>query len=244
MIGMEPIFFVLLPLVAFTYAAVGHGGASGYLALMALFGVAVVVMKPTALILNLFVAGISFYQFWKRGYFRWKLFYPFVITSIPAAFVGGYLSVDSHLYKQILGVLLLFAVARMLGLFGKTGDHEREIKLWQGLIVGALIGFFSGLIGIGGGIILSPILLLLGWASVKQTAAVSALFIWVNSLAGFAGLYISGVELHTNFIIFIGLAVLGGLAGAYFGSSVLKNKSLTQFLSVVLLLASIKLMFF
>ena len=240
---MELSFYILLPLVAFIYAAVGHGGASGYLALMALFGVSVLVMKPTALLLNLFVAGISFYQFYKKGYFKWKLFYPFVITSIPAAFVGGYLSVDSHLYKQILGVLLLFAVARMLGLVGSSNANNNEIRLWKGLILGGVIGFFSGLIGIGGGIILTPVILLLGWANVKETAAVSALFIWVNSFAGFTGLYLQGVELHASYLVFIGLAIVGGLAGAYLGSSVLKNKSLTRFLSIVLLLASVKLIF-
>ena len=240
---MELGFYILLPLIAFIYAAIGHGGASGYLALMALFGVSIIVMKPTALLLNIFVAGISFYQFYKKGYFNWNLFYPFVITSIPAAFVGGYLSVDSHLYKQILGVLLLFAVVGMLGLVGSSKAKDNEIRLWQGLLIGAFIGFFSGLIGIGGGIILTPVILLLGWASVKQTAAISALFIWVNSLAGFAGLYIKGVELHSSYLLLIGLAVFGGHAGAHFGSSILKNKGLTRFLSIVLFLASIKLIF-
>ena len=234
---------ILIPVVAFVYAGVGHGGASGYLALMAVMGVSTVVMKPTALILNLFVAAVSFYHFYKRGYFKWKLFYPFIVTSIPAAFIGGYLSVESQLYKQILGVLLLFAVARMLGLFGNKVTNDRELKLWQGLISGGFIGLFSGLIGIGGGIILSPLILLLGWASVKETAAISALFIWVNSLAGFSGLLISGVELHSQYILLIILSVIGAVGGAYFGSSVLKSKGLTRFLSVVLLLAAVKLIF-
>ncbi|MCB0480683.1 MAG: sulfite exporter TauE/SafE family protein [Flavobacteriales bacterium] len=238
---MELWFYILLPLVAFMYAAVGHGGASGYLALMALFGISTIVMKPTALILNLFVAGISFYQFYRKGFFKWRMFYPFVITSIPASFIGGYLSVSSEIYKQILGVLLLFAVMRMLGLFGTPNSKSSELKLWVGLLFGGLIGFFSGLIGIGGGIILSPILLLFGWASVKETAAISALFIWVNSLSGLLGLMTSGVELHSHYLILIALALVGGLTGAYFGSSVLQNKSLSRFLSLVLLLAAIKL---
>lgn len=240
---MEMYFYILLPLVAFIYSAVGHGGASGYLALMALFGVSTAVMKPTALLLNLVVAGISFYLFYRKGFFKWRLFYPFIITSIPAAFLGGYLSVDSTLYKQILGMLLLFAVARMMGLFGKPLQGETTLKLWQGLVVGGSIGFFSGLIGIGGGIVLSPVILLLGWASVKETAAISALFIWANSLAGFSGLMISGVELHSYYYFLIALALAGGLVGAYYGSFVLKTKSLTQFLSVVLLLAAVKLIF-
>lgn len=242
-ISSEVAFYFLLPLVAFIYAAVGHGGASGYLALMALFSFSPEIMKPTALLLNLFVAGISFYLFWKKGYFKWRLFYPFVITSVPAAFIGGFLSVNAQLYKQILGVLLLFAVLRMLGMVGGSNPATRELKLWQGLLVGVVIGFFSGLIGIGGGIILTPLILLLGWASVKETAAISALFIWVNSLAGFSGLYIHGIELHSSSFIFIGLALVGGIVGAYFGSSILKSKGLTRFLSIVLLLASLKLIF-
>lgn len=239
---MEIAFYIILPLVAFMYAAVGHGGASGYLALMAIFGVSALVMKPTALVLNLFVAGVSFYHFYKRGYFKWRLFYPFVITSVPAAFLGGYFSVDSELYKKILGVLLLIAVLRMAGVGGGLRKDQKELNFVLAMAIGLSIGFFSGLIGIGGGIILSPIILLLGWANVKETAAISALFIWINSLSGFVGLYLSGITLQSNLFLLVVLAVVGGLLGAYYGSFVLKNKSLSRLLSMVLLLASIKLL--
>jgi len=230
--------------VAFLYASVGHGGASGYLALMALIGVSSIYMKPTALILNLFVAGIAFLQFRRMGYFKWRLFYPFIITSIPTALLGGYLSIDGDVYKRILGVLLIFAVIRMLWKPSNEILESSRIPILYGLAAGALIGFFSGLIGIGGGIILSPLILVFGWANVKETAAVSALFIWVNSLAGLIGLSISGFELEPNYLLLIALAVLGGFGGAYFGGSKLNSKKLSYLLTGVLALASIKLILF
>lgn len=241
---MEIGLFILLPFVAFLYASVGHGGASGYLALMVLIGVSSIYMKPTALILNLFVAGIAFLQFRRMGYFKWRLFYPFIITSIPTALLGGYLSIDGDVYKRILGVLLIFAVIRMLWKPSNEILESSKIPILYGLAAGALIGFFSGLIGIGGGIILSPLILVFGWANVKETAAVSALFIWVNSLAGLIGLSISGFELEPNYLLLIALAILGGFGGAYFGGSLLNSKKLSYLLTGVLALASIKLILF
>ena len=241
----EPIllgFMLLLPVVAFLYSSVGHGGASGYLALMALFSFSPAVMRPTALLLNLFVAGISFIYFYKNGYFKWRLFYPFAIASIPASFIGGYLSVDPVLYKRVLGVLLIFAILRML-IQKESASKSSPNNTFLALIIGMIIGFFSGLIGIGGGIILSPVLLLLGWADIKQTAAISALFIWVNSLSGFSGLLVGGVQLSGGYALFILLALAGGALGAYFGSGKRVNqKSLRYTLAFVLLLASIKLL--
>ena len=187
-------FYLLLILTAFLYAAVGHGGASGYLALMALFEFTPDVMKPTALLLNIFVAGVSFYSYFRSGYFKWKLFYPFALASIPAAFLGGMISIDAGLYKKILGGLLVFAILRMIGVFGKPTETVREIKLLPALCIGAIIGLFSGMIGIGGGIILSPIILLIGWGKIKETAAVSALFSWVNSVSGIMGQFSKGVR--------------------------------------------------
>lgn len=241
---MELALFILLPFVAFLYASVGHGGASGYLALMAILGVATEFMKPTALILNLFVAGIAFLQFKRMGYFKWRLFYPFIITSIPTALIGGYLNVDSDIYKRVLGILLIFAVIRMVWK-PKTGNHEiSQIPILYGIVAGALIGFFSGLIGIGGGIILSPLILVFGWATVKETAAISALFIWVNSLAGLIGLSVAGFSLEPNYLLLILLAFGGGFCGAYYGGRVLNSRNLSYVLTGVLALASIKLILF
>ena len=147
------VFLLILPIVAFFYASVGHGGASGYLALMALFSVTPELMKPTALLLNLFVAGIAFYYYYKEGFFNKKLFLYFAIASIPMSFLGGYIEVDATIYKKVLAVLLIFGVLRMLNVFGKESSKIKGLKLWQGLLVGGAIGFFSGLIGIGGGVI-------------------------------------------------------------------------------------------
>ncbi|NQY06385.1 MAG: sulfite exporter TauE/SafE family protein [Flavobacteriaceae bacterium] len=237
-------FLILLPIVAFFYASVGHGGASGYLALMAMFSSPIAVMKPTALILNLFVSGVAFYHYYKRRHFDKKLFLSFAISSIPLAYLGGRISVDPKIYKITLGVLLIFAVVKMLGLLGDNETKEVKKFNWSfALIIGAIIGFFSGLIGIGGGIILSPIILLLHWGKMKVAAAVSALFIWVNSLSGLLGQLSTNLELDFQVVWLIVLVLIGGFAGAYFGSQKLNNKKLRLVLALVLLMASIKLIF-
>ncbi|AXP82313.1 Sulfite exporter TauE/SafE [Mariniflexile rhizosphaerae] len=237
------LFLLMLPIVSFLYASVGHGGASGYLALMALFSFSPEIMKPTALLLNLFVAGISFYYYYKGGYFNKKLFLSFAITSIPLAFLGGTIEIDASVYKKILAVLLVFAILKMLNAFGKENGAVKQVKLWQGLFVGGIIGFFSGLIGIGGGIILTPLILLLHWGNMKEAAAVSALFIWVNSAAGLVGQLSSGVHLEIETFVLVAVALIGGVLGAYLGSKKINNQSLRYILAFVLIIASVKLFF-
>ena len=237
------LFLLTLPIVAFLYASVGHGGASGYLALMAIFSFAPETMKPTALLLNLFVAGIAFYHYYKAGYFNKKLFLSFALASIPLAFVGGMIEVDASIYKKLLAVLLIFAILKMLNVFGKESEYIKQVKLWQGLAVGAAIGFFSGLIGIGGGIILTPIILLLHWGKMKEAAAVSALFIWVNSAAGLIGQISSGVKISSQAFILVGVALVGGFLGSYYGSRKFNNSLLRYVLAFVLIIASVKLLF-
>lgn len=232
----------LIALVACAYAMVGHGGASGYLALMALAGMSVAVMRPSALVLNLFVSAISFTQFARAGHFRWKVFLPFALASIPAAWLGAQVQLDPLVYKRILAVCLLFAVARLFGLFGKGSTVLRPVPVVWGLVIGGLLGFVSGMIGIGGGILLSPVLLLLHWADMKTTAATSALFIFVNSAAGLAGALGAGETLSTHMLPWIGAAVLGGLLGGWIGAKRLNELRLKQALGAVLLLASVKLM--
>ncbi|MFH6769120.1 sulfite exporter TauE/SafE family protein [Gaetbulibacter aquiaggeris] len=237
------LFFLILPIVSFLYSSVGHGGASGYLALMALFSFAPETMKPTALLLNLFVAGISFYYYYKEGFFNKKLFISFAISSIPLAFLGGTIEIDASIYKKVLAVLLVFAILKMLNVFGKETDTIKQVKLWQGLIVGGIIGFFSGLIGIGGGIILTPLILLLHWGKMKEAAAVSALFIWVNSASGLIGQLSTGISLSKDSFILVAIAIIGGALGGYFGSKKLNNQKLRYILALVLVMASFKLFF-
>jgi len=236
-------FSLILAIVAFLYGSVGHGGASGYLALMALFGFPLLVMKPTALLLNIFVAGISFGFFKANKYFSWKLFYPFAITSIPAAFVGGGIPINPTLYKQILGIFLFLAILRILGLFGKAASAEsKPVNIPLALVIGLGIGFFSGMIGIGGGIILSPVILLLGWGNLRESAAVSALFIFVNSASGALGFVTNGGEIPQEAFYLIPSALVGGTLGSYYGSSRFSFPVLKYILSAVLFIAFIKLM--
>lgn len=235
------LFFVILSVVAFLYASVGHGGASGYLALMALFAFPSIVMKPTALLLNIFVSGISFWFFKKNNHFKWNLFYPFALTSIPMAFVGGYISINANLYKQILGVFLAFAILKMLNVFGKEKSSIKENNISLSLVIGASIGLFSGMIGIGGGIILSPVIILLGWGNMKQAAAVSALFIFVNSISGIIGFYSKGGIIPNEAWYFIPIAIIGGSLGALYGSQKFNGFVLKYVLAGVLTIAAVKL---
>lgn len=237
------LFYGLLFLVAFLYASVGHGGASGYLALMAIFSIAPEVMKPTALLLNLFVSLTSFIQFYRGRHFLWKIFLPLAIASVPLAFVGGMIALDGSLYKKILGGLLLIPVVRFLFFNNTPADELKKSSPALSLLIGGCIGFLSGLIGIGGGIILSPILLILKWTDQKQTAAISALFIFVNSLSGLAGQLTKGIQFNSNMIWYVVIAFTGGLCGAYFGALRFKQTVLKNVLAVVLLLAVYKLLF-
>ena len=236
-------FCLILPVIAFLYASIGHGGASGYIALMAILSFQTTEIKPTALTLNLFVSGISFYHYYKGGYFNKKLFLIFALTSIPAAFIGGFLDIETEIYKKVLAIFLLVSVIKITNIFSKSKQAQNNFNLIIGLIVGASIGFFSGLIGIGGGIILSPIILLLNWGNMKQAAAVSALFIWVNSFAGLSGQIYAGVNLNPNIAFYIILALLGGFLGSYFGVNKFNNNLVKKILAFVLITASVKLFF-
>ena len=237
------LFYVLLFVVAFLYASVGHGGASGYLALMALFAVSPAVMKPTALLLNLFVSSTSFLQFYRAGHFKWKLFWPFAAASVPLSFIGGTMAIESAVYKKILGALLLVPVIRFF--FFKNTDPKdfRKANIPLALFIGGVIGLLSGMIGIGGGIILSPVMLLLKWADQKQTAAVSAAFIFVNSAAGLGGQLIKGFQFNSYMITYVGIAFAGGLCGAYFGALKFPQTVLKYLLASVLAVAGYKLLF-
>lgn len=236
------IFYILLFIVAFLYSSVGHGGASGYLALMAIYAVSPDLMKPTALMLNLFVSLTSFIQFYRGKHFKWPIFLPLALASIPFAFLGGLISIEADFYKKILGLLLMIPVIRFLFFTNIRIEEIRQNNIYLSVFIGAAIGFLSGLIGIGGGIILSPILLLLRWTDQKQTAAISALFIFVNSLSGLAGYMTKGIEFSQDMFTYVSIAFAGGLMGSYFGSLKFNQNILKNTLAVVLLVAGIKLL--
>jgi uncharacterized membrane protein YfcA len=234
-------FLICLLLISFLYASVGHGGASGYLALMALFGFSPDAMKPIALVLNIVVASLSFFHFYQQHDFPKKLFFWLIVASVPMAFIGGQMKLSDHLYKIILGLLLLIPTLRILI---QSKQEEKEIKPYSiaaTILMGAGIGWVSGMIGIGGGIILSPLLLVLGWASMKQTAAMSAAFIVLNSISGLLGNQQLASIQNDRLMLFIVFAVAGGWLGSWFGSKKYNNYTLRLILSIVLLMASCKL---
>ncbi len=237
------LFYALLFVIAFLYASIGHGGASGYLALMAIYNFTPEVMKPTALLLNLFVSLISFIQFYRAKHFKLKIFIPLALTSIPMAYLGGMQTLSTLVYKKLLGLLLFVPIARFL-LFANTPVTEnRSPNTLISLILGALIGYLSGIIGIGGGILLSPILLFLKWSDQKQTAAISALFIFVNSLSGLAGQFFQGIQFNQMMYLYVVIAFAGGACGAYFGALKFNQTFLKYILASVLLIAALKLLF-
>ena len=239
---IQLLFILLLFVVAFLYASVGHGGASGYLALMALFSMSPAFMKPTALLLNLFVSLSAFILFYRGGHFKWKLFLPFALASVPLSFLGGMIALDAEVYKKVLGALLLIPVIRMLFFPNASEQDLKEGSTGLSVLIGAVIGFLSGLIGIGGGIILSPVLLLLKLTNQNQTAALSALFIFVNSLAGLGGQLSKGLNIESGMFIYAGIAFVGGTLGGWLGASRFNQQILKYLLAVVLLLAAIKLL--
>jgi uncharacterized membrane protein YfcA len=240
---MDWIFFITLFVLAFLYSSVGHGGASGYLAIMALWAFPVIVMKTSALTLNLFVSSVAFYNFYRGGYFRWKILLPLIITSMPLAWMGAAIHVQPKVYKIILGIFLFIATLRMIIQTNTPEGETRPLPVAVALITGAILGFFSGMIGIGGGIILSPLLILMRWSTIKEAAAVSAAFIFLNSASGLTSTIFSstGARWAENIPAMIFITVLGGILGSYTGSFRISGRVLKYMLAGVLFIASFKL---
>ena len=231
-------------LAAFGYAAVGHGGASAYIAAMALAGVAPQEMRPIALVLNVLVSSLGTWKFHRAGHFRWALFWPFAVVSIPFAYLGGAITLPGQAYKILVGIVLLYA-AWQLWRSGRAGDEMREVRqppLLPAMVIGAAMGLLAGLTGVGGGIFLSPLLLMLGWAGTKQTSAVAAPFILVNSLAGLAAIFVVKGAAMPAYVMPLGIAVLaGGWLGAEYGARRFANPLVRRVLAVVLALAGGKM---
>ncbi len=241
----EILIFVslLIGIVAFCYASVGHGGASGYLGVLSFFILAPKELSSTALLLNILVSATSSYSYFKAGHLRQDLLRSFLITSVPFAFLGGTLHISVKLYSLILAVALMIAAIRLnWKLQLKSMDAPKKLNsFWIPLLVGALIGVVSGLIGIEGGIFLSPLLLLANWATPKESAAISAPFILVNSCAGLLGRYFSGALVLGQMTPFLICAFLGGLLGSHLGANRFTSSLLRAILAIVLILASFKL---
>ncbi|HEU4387104.1 MAG TPA: sulfite exporter TauE/SafE family protein [Blastocatellia bacterium] len=228
--------------VAFLYSSVGHAGASGYIAVMTLFGLAPAVIKPAALVLNILVAIITSWQFWRAGYFSWRLFWPFAALSVPFAFVGGYLNLPTHIFKLLVGLVLLASAARFL-IRPKPDEAGTPPPLAVALSTGAGLGLLSGLTGTGGGIFLTPLMIFLRWSSTKQASATSALFILVNSAAGLSG-NVASTRLFPLFAVpMVVAAVIGGAFGSYLGSRQFSPTFIKRLLAVVLTIAGLKLIF-
>lgn len=285
MLGIPGLWILLFFVVAFLYSAVGHGGASGYLALMSIWHLAPEHMKPVALILNLVVSGIAFIQFYRQGHFLWRLFLPIAALSIPMAYLGGFTPLKDDVYQLGLGVFLVISVVLLNvnlrgGISLKNHDEQGVLKsetlhssrgfVWIAAILGGGIGYMSGLLGIGGGILLSPVLLLLGWTQQKQTAAMGAAFIFVNSMSGLVGFVqqhplwdsaaekMSGVADQAitggsvlgvywlSVLMIVGALIvpvmMGGVVGSWYGSKKFSHRGMKGILSVVLLIAAIKLL--
>ena len=232
----------LLFVAALLYSSVGHAGASGYLAVMALLGVAPDVMKPTALVLNVVVAVIATFKFYRAGSFSWRLFLPLALAAIPFAYLGGTLSLPTHIYKPVVGVILLYAAVRSF--FTAKGASQYEVRPvhWLTLaITGAVLGLLSGLTGVGGGIFLSPILLFFRWAQVRVISGIAAAFILVNSVAGLVGVATKSVALHPSKAVWALAVVVGGYIGAEYGSRRLGNPAIQRLLALVLVVAGVKM---
>ena len=244
MVHYELLFVIGLALIAFFYSSVGHGGASGYLAIMALFGFAPESIRFYALILNLVVSAIAFISYYRAGFFRWRKVVPFLITSIPAAYIGATFSINPMAYKIILGIMLLIAVTRMLLVGNTENNTTKDPPILLALGIGLILGLVSGIIGIGGGILLTPILILAKYARIKEASAASALFIFLNSASGLAGLMTNQFSFQSNMIYWILAVMIAGLSGSAIGSRTFSELNLKRVLSLVLIAASIKLFFF
>lgn len=234
------LLYALFLVVALLYSSVGHGGASGYLALMVLFAFPQSEIKTNALLLNIFVSIISFVQFFKKNEFPYKLFFLLIIFSIPMAFLGGTMTLHDKVYKIILGTILIIPIIKLSGFLPSIQFNIKK-NIFIIASLGLSIGLLSGLLGIGGGIILSPLLIILGWHSIKEIAAVSAVFIFINSIAGLIGKSTVKLEFSENIIQILIFTIIGGFIGGYFGSKKFSNNWIKKVLAFVLSIACFKL---
>ena len=247
MTAQDSLLALLFFAAAVLYSSVGHGGASGYLAAMGLAGVPAAIMRPTALVMNVAVSSISLFKFARTTGFAWRLFLPFAVSAMPLAYVGGRIHLPIIWFGVLVGCVLLFSALR---LFLETALQKQRVRparrlppLWLALVLGAIIGLLSGLTGVGGGIFLSPLLVLTGWATVRESAAPTAAFILANSIAGLLGLFSRQPTLPEALPYWVAAVIVGGLIGASIGAKRLGNNALRYALAGVLLIAGGKMIF-
>lgn len=234
---------LLMGVAAGLYSSVGHGGASAYLAIMALFAVAPETMRPTALTLNLIVAGFGTMRFALAGQTNWRLLLAFAATATPAAFLGGWIQLPPEYYRPLVGLLLWAAAVRLFWQPKRLAWQEvRQPSLALTLPAGAALGLLAGLTGTGGGIFLSPLIILFGWETPRHTSGVAAAFIFLNSAAGLAG-NLAAVRALPPELPWLAAAVFAGaLVGTWLGVARLPRERLLQGLGLVLVIAGAKLL--
>lgn len=241
--GDAALLTVAIFLTALLYSSVGHAGATGYLAAMALVGVSPVVMKPTALALNLLVASIAAVRFYRAGCFSWRAFQPLAVASVPCALLGGALPLPHSLYHPVVGIVLLLSALFVVRV--KEADvpvSRQSIPRFPALLAGAGIGLLAGLTGVGGGVFLSPLLLVTHWVSTREAAGLSAAFNLFNSAAGFAGTLTRIPSLPSALPLWLVVAGIGSFMGAGLGSQQLAPQTLRYLLSTVLVVAGLKML--
>ena len=234
------LFLSCIAVAAILYSAVGHGGASGYLAVMALFGLDPAIMKPAVLTMNIFVTLLVLIRLMRAGHFNWRLFLPFTAASVPLAFVGGAITLDSSVYRIIVGLALIVAMWRMLVVV-ENDDLIKMPKLWVSLPVGGVLGFISGLTGVGGGIFLNPLLVLFNWSPIRGSAAVVAAFVLVNSIAGIAGYATTTSQWPDGIPVLVVAAFAGAIIGSELCVRRLAPNQLRKVLAVILAIAGTKM---
>lgn len=236
----------LIGLAAVLYASVGHAGASGYLAAMALFGLAPEVMRPAALVLNILVASLAVYRYGRAGQSDFRLLAPFALAAVPAAFLGGLWTLPPAYYRPLVGAVLLLSAFHFLRTAPgaeKADQAAHRPPLWAALLAGGLLGLLAGLTGTGGGIFLSPLLLAMGWAATRPASGTVAGFILLNSIAGLAGTSFAAADLPPALPLWAGAALGGALLGTHLGTRRLPPPGLRRMLSLVLVIAGLKMIF-
>ena len=228
---------------AILFTSVGHGGASAYIALMTLFGLDQLVIRPTALVLNVLVTSFSSIRYIRAGLFRWRTLWPVLIGALPMAYLGGAITLPGHFYKPLVAVILALSALRLLIPSTETKLPKlADIPIVWGIISGAIIGLLAGLTGTGGGIFLSPLLVFTGWSDVRKASGVTSVFILCNSLAGLAGNHASVSALPSQTLLYIAAVLIGAVIGTYLGISAFAKSGILRALAIVLLIASAKLL--